>query len=529
MKAIILARVSTDEQKEAGNSLPSQLARLEKYSLDKNFDIVKRVQFDESAWKDKRKEFNQILNDIKSSKEKMALCCDKIDRLLRNFTKELIILEELRKAGKLELHFPSDNITLHKESPASDLFRFTIGVSLAKYYSDSISDNVKRAYEKMVQNGRITSKAPIGYLNAVDKNGEKTVIMDPCRADFVVKIFELYATGNFSMENIAQIMNSEGMTSNNKTKGKITTRHIEFILKNPFYHGYMRYRGKLYPHKYPVLIHYYLWLECEKIRSQYKTTPSKTTKKPFIFRGLIKCARCGCRITCEIHKNRYVYYHCTNHKGNCQKIYLNQDELLKQVKHIFDKLVLPQNMIDEVLETLKSTDQARNEVREREIKRLKNELSRLCKRQKSLFEEKWDGKVTEELFDLMNKEYNERTYNLKFRLSQLLEAEKDFYITADLLLSLCKRASEIFDSSTIDEKRQLLKIIFSNLKLDGKKLEYKLKKPFEGVFLAGSHQNVGPLCDMFRTIPNLSSFLPSKHHPVILRKFALDKSPISAN
>lgn len=31
MKAILIARVSTEEQKEAGNSLPAQIARLERY------------------------------------------------------------------------------------------------------------------------------------------------------------------------------------------------------------------------------------------------------------------------------------------------------------------------------------------------------------------------------------------------------------------------------------------------------------------------------------------------------------------
>ena len=31
MKAVIIARVSTEEQKEAGNSLPAQVARLESY------------------------------------------------------------------------------------------------------------------------------------------------------------------------------------------------------------------------------------------------------------------------------------------------------------------------------------------------------------------------------------------------------------------------------------------------------------------------------------------------------------------
>ncbi|MDO8601083.1 MAG: recombinase family protein [bacterium] len=41
MKTIIIARVSTEEQKEAGNSLPAQIVRLEKYCQNKDFQIIK--------------------------------------------------------------------------------------------------------------------------------------------------------------------------------------------------------------------------------------------------------------------------------------------------------------------------------------------------------------------------------------------------------------------------------------------------------------------------------------------------------
>lgn len=56
MRAVILARVSTEEQKEAGNSLPAQIHRLEEYCKRKGFDIVETFSFDESAYKDKRDE-----------------------------------------------------------------------------------------------------------------------------------------------------------------------------------------------------------------------------------------------------------------------------------------------------------------------------------------------------------------------------------------------------------------------------------------------------------------------------------------
>lgn len=76
MKAILIARVSTEEQREAGNSLPAQMARLESYCHRKGFSILQTCSFDTSAYKAQRNEFDLILEQ----KEKTAICCDKVDR-----------------------------------------------------------------------------------------------------------------------------------------------------------------------------------------------------------------------------------------------------------------------------------------------------------------------------------------------------------------------------------------------------------------------------------------------------------------
>ena len=148
MKAIILARVSTEEQKEAGNSLPAQQERLHRYIESvQELEISKEFIFDESAYKEHRKEFKKIVEYITDQKEIVALCCDKVDRLTRDFLVGLPELERLRREGKIVLHFPSDNLVLHQNSPATDLFHFNIAVSLAQYYSNSISDNTRRVFE----------------------------------------------------------------------------------------------------------------------------------------------------------------------------------------------------------------------------------------------------------------------------------------------------------------------------------------------------------------------------------------------
>ena len=57
---------------------------------------------------------------------------------------------------------------------------------------------------------------------------------------------------------------------------------------------------------------------------------------------------------------------------------------------------------------------------------------------------------------------------LIFNLSQLQEAEDNYYITAKYILDLSSRAYDLFVSSEVEEKRQLIKLILSNLRLKTK-------------------------------------------------------------
>ena len=68
--------------------------------------------FDESAYKEKREEFDKkVLERINEiiKKEKVAVCFDKVDRLARNvFDKRVAYLYQLALEGKIELHFVSE-------------------------------------------------------------------------------------------------------------------------------------------------------------------------------------------------------------------------------------------------------------------------------------------------------------------------------------------------------------------------------------------------------------------------------------
>ena len=247
-KAVLIARVSTEEQKEAGNSLPAQIARLERYCERKNFTIIKKFSFDESAYKSDRESFDKILDFILKQKEPVAICCDKVDRLTRNmFDKRVSLLYEKALKDELELHFVSDGQTLSSKISATEKFQFSISLGLAKYYSDAVSDNVKRSFEQKIAKGEWLAKAPYGYKNIRLSNDTKDITVDEYEAQIVKRTFELYASGIYSMDMLRKKVNENYGLAWGKS-------FIDKMLKRHFYYGMMELKGSIYPHRYPPLI-----------------------------------------------------------------------------------------------------------------------------------------------------------------------------------------------------------------------------------------------------------------------------------
>jgi len=46
-------------------------------------------------------------------------------------------------------------------------------------------------------------------------------------------------------------------------------------------------------------------------------------------------------------------------------------------------------------------------------------------------------------------------------------------------IALASRAADLFERSKAEQKRRLLSLVFSNLRLNGKKLEYSMRSPFD--------------------------------------------------
>jgi site-specific DNA recombinase len=482
MKAIIIARVSTEEQREAGNSLPAQVTRLENYCKHKEFTIIRACSFDESAYTDDRSEFDNIINFILEQKEKVAICCDKVDRLSRNvFDKRIALLYERALKDELELHFISDGQVITSRISAVEKFNFSMSLGLAKYYSDAISDNVKRAMEQKVRKGEWLAKAPYGYKNVRYANDVADVILQEREGQLVQKLFELYATAAYSMDLLSQKFQTEhGIFWPKGTIGK--------MLSNPFYHGDMIVKGKTYPHRYPPIVSKELFMTVQDVKYGFHKKPIKYAGQPYIYRGLIRCGDCGMTITPEKHKG-FVYYHCTQYRGKHGAKWFREETLTKTIGQAFKDLQMPPEIVQELVQTLNSLNQEKETFYKTELSNATSEHKKITKMLDNLYVDKLQGSITESVYTKFFTQFNEQLTMIEARLTGLQEADQDYYITAKYVLDLANRAYDLFVSSEVEEKRQLIKLILSNLRVEGEKVLWELHSPFDLISKSSDRQS----------------------------------------
>ena len=499
MKAIIVARVSTEEQREANNSLPAQLNRMQDYCERNDYLVIETFSFDESAYKTKRDEFDKIIDCINNTKEKVAVCFDKVDRLSRNiFDKRVALLYEKAVSNEIELHFVSDSQVINDKMNAGDKFAFGMKLGLSKYYSDAISDNVKRAFEQKRRNGEWTGAVRLGYLNVsldMEKRLRKDIIIDQERSHLIVKMFEMYATGNYSLETIRKEVTDLGLRS---LKGiKLSKSCIENILKDPFYCGTaVSKKYGTWTHKYHRLITRELFDKCQEIREGKNRKHSKFVSRDFIFKGLLACQNCGCSMTPELKTKKsgltFIYYSCTNAKGICQRQYVPEKTLLKPIYKVLEQFEgITEVTQNTLVKELREGTEKEVAFHKAQISRIRSEYDLLKKKDNRLLEMylNSDQSITKDVYDKKHQEYHDKIQLLNIELEEHSKADYDYQTTVASVLSVARRAKSIFESSEPHEKRAFLNYLLQNPTVNDKKLEFTVRSPFNLVLELASSPN----------------------------------------
>ena len=336
VKYFLYARKSSEAEERQAMSIEAQLVELDLYAKREGINIADRFIESKSAKTPGRTEFNKMLEKMYSSKEPVGIISWHPDRLARNSVDggQIIYLIDIQKICALK--FP----TFWFEPTPQGLFMLQVAFGQSKYYSDSLSENVKRGFRQKLRRGEWLGHAPLGYVN-----NPKTRNIEPdlVKSKILESMFRDFADGKATVESLRQRLSFYDITNH---KGLYARSHIYTTLKNPVYIGKIKHKGELFEGTFPPIVSNEIF-EAVQARMRQSSRPRKSKHKhDFPFTELLKCGECGCSITAQFvkgHGGLYRYYRCTKKKGACSQGYLQEHQVAEQILTQLKKIVLPES------------------------------------------------------------------------------------------------------------------------------------------------------------------------------------------
>ncbi len=389
MNCLIYLRVSTKEQAQTneseGYSIAAQRKACTKYVQEKGWTLADEyTDRGESARSAHRPMLQEMLKRVKEDKSINAVVVHKIDRLARNLKDHVEITATLQKA-KVGLVSVVENI----EDTASGKLVEGIHAIVAEFYSSNLAAEVQKGMLEKVRQGGWPHQAPLGYKNIREGTRNVAIVIpDPETAPHVKEAFNLYATGDFSLDDINDFFFDRGMT--NKKNSKKTMAHITIsnMLTNPFYTGVVRYKGIEYPGKHEALISRQLF---QKVKSIYEVrnhgVAVRTRKNNHYLKGTLYCADCGSRFSIDTAKGKYTYFFCLGTKrgrGCNHTKHVSAADMEAQVEELYENVQLSKAnadklsmRFDEELISKQSTNAMEKQLLGRRIAKLADEQTKL--------------------------------------------------------------------------------------------------------------------------------------------------------
>ena len=469
IKYFLYARKSTEDEERQVMSIEAQLAELEEFAKREKIEIVEKFVESKSAKKPGREVFNSMMSKVYSSSEPVGIIAWHPDRLARNSVDggQIIYCIDTQKIASLR--FP----TFWFEPTPQGLFMLQVAFGQSKYYSDNLSENVRRGIRQKLRRGEWCSHAPLGYTNnAKTRNIEP----DPVKARIIAKAFDEFAKGSHTLTSISERLSFWGLTSGT---GKLLCKAVIVrMLTNKAYLGIIEHNGECYEGSFPAIVCRATFDKVQEVLKQ-RARPRKSKKNhDFPFVGLFHCGECGAMITAQWAKGKYRYYRCTKRLGHCSQQYLNEKELVSQLKQELSKVALCEDWFDKMM--------AQTEVWEKEAKESSHIFAQNLEKQINATDEKLDKLINTFLDGDIEKEtYLVKKEELIKQKKTFVEQKRDFGRKGNNWIEPLKEwiisareAEKLAKTSDLHEIKSYVQKIGTNHQLHNKNIFWKLKIPY---------------------------------------------------
>lgn len=323
LRAIIYARVSTEEQAKHNFSLENQVEVCTRWVNDRGYELATAPFIDagQSAKTMNRPALQKLLEYCRKHKDRVdAVVIYKIDRVARNLVDHTAIKLILSQNG-ISLYSATEAI----DNTTTGKLVENIMATIAQFDNDTKSDRTKDGIRKRVGKGQISWVASRGYRHVLTTEGRKTIEPDPEIAPFIKRLFEEYAKGIYKVSELTRMAHSWGMRAKRSNK-PIRQQAIHKILRSKLYTGRFDYKDEEIEGGFEPIISVELFNKVQfylGTNTNNTSHPKRMLNPDFPLRVTARCAKCSGKFTGSWSRGnggKYAYYHCAKcHAPNIAK------------------------------------------------------------------------------------------------------------------------------------------------------------------------------------------------------------------
>lgn len=459
LRVILYARVSTDMQAEEGKSIAAQLAEMREYAAQRNWTIVAEFVDPGYTGTDMNRPGLQALLAAVEQKQSDVVLVHELSRLSRRLFDTFQLFETF---GHYAVGFASvkDN-DFDFSSPTGRLF-LTILAALNQYYVDLLKMHTAKSKRERAREGlHNASIPPLGYRLSQDPDQPPLVV--PEEAALVRQLFERYATGQYSYQELAEWLSRDAGL---KTRAghNFSKDTLADMLRNPFYKGVILYRqglhgqagGEFFPGKHEPIVTPDLWERCRQVREQRHAAPRTYQPKyrVYLLNGLVTCDCCGRKLRAQGAATGDYYREVSAERGFTDCPVAGRGTpivpLDEQVGAIFRALRLPPDWQRELQALL--ADDSQQET-------LANRRARLVAERQRLKQMKVQGE-----FDEDPQLYEQELARIQRQLGEL--PPEDDFSTLTYAAELLEHLATVWDAAELSDRRDLLRLALKEVRVD---------------------------------------------------------------
>lgn len=473
-------RVSSAEQANSGLSLDMQHSECEKKAQKQGYEFVYFEDKGKTGSNTNRKGLKAMLKYVKEHKNEVTYVVvwklDRLSRCLEDFFAE--ILKPIKKYGCTIASI------MENFDDISKVKKVLIGVYIgqAEDELDNIKDRTSSVLRNRAENGYKLGKAPVGYLNSRDEHRHGIIIPDPDKRDYIKRCYELYATGLFSYERVAQELAKYGFVDS-KSK-PYTKKRIEDILKSPVYIGKVTHGDDIFDGVHEPIISNELFYRVQLLLK------GDDVKRPkglvYTYSNFIKCAKCGYSMVAITkhganNSGTYVYYHCSNYsKVHKKEKNINENLIDEAIQEVIESFDITKKDIKVIKKEIYNAIDDLKKYEHKSIDELRKQYDDIVDDITQYLTNKVEG-ISDTTRNEVLKKLEAKKDTIARNITNLSENSKDTTKRISLLIDFANRIPELYLKATLEEKRLILNTITESIIYDEERntLRVKLRPVFE--------------------------------------------------